>query len=352
MNSLIFFFSALGVFNGILLSLYLFVFAKEKSLSKQLLGALVLALSIRIGKSILLYFDPELPKTYLQIGLSACLFIGPFLYFYLKSILSDVKVMPTKWKWSLIGLLAAIIVVGSIKPYQTDPLFWNTYVVKSIYIVWFIGVCAAGYVLLPHLLSSFKVNHRLSSLDRWMLAVYAGNLIIASAFFLAIFGSSMAYYITGPLVFSFFLYLLAFGYFNNRWFDISGKQVSEKYAQKKINSTEAKRLLAELGQLMTHEKIYTRSDLKLSDVADQMNISRHQLSQLLNDNLGKGFKPYINAHRVEAACDLLRTENQLSLEGIGYEVGFRSKSTFFTTFKKLKHVTPARYKEQNLVKTS
>jgi len=343
MNNLIFFFSSLGVFNGILLSLYLLLFTKKKSLSKYLLGALIFALSIRIGKSVLLYFDPTLPKIYLQIGLSACLFIGPLLFLYLKAVLGQVKNMPASWKWSLIGLLVIIVGVGSIKPYQTDPVFWNEYVVNHIYSVWFIGVCAAGYILLPQLWRSYTSSVGLNALEKWLFIVYVANVIIASAFFMAIFGNSMAYYITGPLVFSFFLYLLVYGYYNNQWFEISEKLPVEKYADKKIDQDEVDRLLKLLEELMANEKMFTQSNLKLSDVADQLNISSHQLSQLLNDNLGQGFKPFLNSYRIQAACELLGTNNQLSLEGIGYEVGFRSKSTFFTTFKKIKQMTPAQY---------
>ncbi len=345
MSDVIFFFSLLGVFNGVLLSLNLLVFTKQKSLSKYLLGALVLALSIRIGKSVLLYFDSELPKIYLQIGLSACLFIGPFLYYYLKSVINEIEILPNRWKWSLIGLLISIILIGSIKPYQTEPLFWNTYVVQSIYIFWFISICATSFLLIPQLIEIYKSKNKLSAKYKWLSIIYFGNVIIAGAFFVAFFGNSMAYYITGPLAFTFFLYLLAFGYFNNQWFEIESKQSEEKYINKKINSKEAENLLEQLDQLMKTKKIFTEKELKLSNVADELKITPHRLSQLLNDNLGKGFKLFINEQRVEAACELLGNNNLMSLEGIGYEVGFKSKSNFFTTFKKLKNVTPAQYKE-------
>jgi len=348
----IFFFSALGVFNGILLSLYLFVFAKQKSLSKNLLAALILALSIRIGKSILLYFNPDLPKIYLQIGLSACLFIGPLLFCYLKAVIENTQKFPSRWKWTFSILLTIILVIGTIKPYQTYPDFWNAYVVYGIYIVWFLGVCAAGMVLIPKVLESRSIDGKLTSLETWLSVVYLGNAIIAYAFFLAIFGNSMAYYITGPLVFSFFLYLLTFGYFNNQWFEMKNKPSVKKYQNKKIDSQEAERLVADLDQLMESERIFTNSDLKLKEVADRLAIPSHQLSQLLNDNLGTGFKPFINKYRIQRACELLATDHQLSLEGIGYEVGFRSKSTFFTTFKKLKNSTPAQYQKLKVNKIS
>jgi len=350
MSNAIFFFSVLGVFNGILLCLYLFFFSKQKSLSQYLLAALILALSVRIGKSIILYFDRDVHKLVLQIGLSACLFIGPFLYYYLRSVLEQTKEMPKKWKASLCGLLAAIIIIGTLRPYHTAPEFWNTYVVHGIYIVWFLGVCASGFVLIPKLNRIYKSEGKLSPLEKWLSAIYLGNVIIAAAFFLAIFGFPWAYYISGPLVFSFFLYILAFGYFNNKWFEEAPKQAQGKYLNKKIDQDEAARLLKSLDQLMLDEKIFTDPGLKLKMMADQLHIPAHQLSQLLNDNLGKGFKSFINEHRIKEACKLLATEHQLSLEGIGYEVGFKSKSTFFTTFKKTMQLTPAQYQEQLPVK--
>lgn len=345
MNGLLFFLSTLGVFHGIGLSLYLFFFTKHKTLSKYLIGALIFALSIRIGKSVLLYFDRDLPKIYLQIGLSACLFIGPFLYFYLRSVLDKVKVMPKSWKMILLGLLVFIIVIGSIRPYHVDPVFWNEYVVQIIYTIWFFGVLASGYILVPIFRKGISSMKHVTAAEKWLSTIYFGNVIIAAAFFMSFFGFSGAYYISGPLVFSFFLYILAYGYFNNQRFENPQQGTQEKYANKKINAVEADALLAKLDQLMLTKSIYKNSQLKLNEVATELEIPKHQLSQLLNDNLGKSFKTFINEYRINAACQILGTDHQLSLEGIGYEVGFRSKSTFFTTFKKLKQITPAQYQQ-------
>lgn len=54
---------------------------------------------------------------------------------------------------------------------------------------------------------------------------------------------------------------------------------------------------------MNTEELYKNPNLKLSDVASRMNISAHQLSQLLNDNLGKSFSTYINEYRIDDACE-------------------------------------------------
>jgi AraC-like DNA-binding protein len=61
--------------------------------------------------------------------------------------------------------------------------------------------------------------------------------------------------------------------------------------------------------------------------------------------LGKSFTNLINEYRIEKAKELLETENNFTVEGIGYESGFNSKSTFFTTFKKITGKTPTEYQK-------
>ncbi|MEF9479731.1 helix-turn-helix transcriptional regulator [Chryseobacterium sp. 1B4] len=103
---------------------------------------------------------------------------------------------------------------------------------------------------------------------------------------------------------------------------------------------------------MNTEELYKNPNLKLSDVAFRMNISAHQLSQLLNDNLGKSFSTYINEYRINEACEKIENGSYLKIEEIGYEVGFNSKSTFFSTFKKIKNTTPLLYKQSQTLTES
>jgi len=193
---------------------------------------------------------------------------------------------------------------------------------------------------------SISKGENLLPTQKWLLAIYLANFIIAGTFFLAFFGFSMAYYISGPLVFSFFLYLAIFGYFYTDNAQFSAQKPVKKYANKKIGTGEATLLLNKVNQLILTEELYKNNQLKLKILSEKSAIPTHRLSQLLNDNLGKSFNAYINEYRIKAACQLLQTPHNLSLEGIGYEVGFKSKSTFFTTFKKIKQMTPAQFQQQ------
>src|ERR1044072_2112593 len=115
-NEVLFFFSALGAFNGFVLGIYFLFFTRKKKISNYFLGALLLALSVRIGKSVLYYFNSGLLKIYLQIGLSACWFIGPFLFYFIKSEKEQIKKIPHKWVWSILSLFIIIVAVGQIFP--------------------------------------------------------------------------------------------------------------------------------------------------------------------------------------------------------------------------------------------
>ena len=68
------------------------------------------------------------------------------------------------------------------------------------------------------------------------------------------------------------------------------------------------------------------------------------IAQLLNENLEKGFSQYLNEYRIKEACEIIKGDNNLKFESIGYNVGYNSKSTFYTAFKKITGTTPAKFK--------
>jgi AraC-like DNA-binding protein len=104
-----------------------------------------------------------------------------------------------------------------------------------------------------------------------------------------------------------------------------------------------------LKDYMTQEKPFLNGELTASELADELKISRHQLSQILNDQLGLNFYDFINNYRVEEFKSRLKLSenNNLTLLGIAYDSGFNSKTTFNTIFKKATGLTPSQYKKAN-----
>jgi hypothetical protein len=176
-SKILFFFSALGAFNGLLLSVYFVFFAPKKHLSNYLLGALLLVLSVRIGKSVVYYFDSSLPKIYLQIGLSACCLIGPFLYFFIKSEIEQVKKMPKSWLMAIVFWAVVIAAIGFVYPYQTFPKIWWHYIIYGIYTQWGVHIVFSGFLLFNILKKLFH-QETIKPFEKWLLTIWTGILML------------------------------------------------------------------------------------------------------------------------------------------------------------------------------
>jgi AraC-like DNA-binding protein/uncharacterized membrane protein YhdT len=349
-KELLFFFSALGAFNGLILSLYFSFFTRKKYLSNYFLGALLFALSVRIGKSVFLYFDGSLPKIYLQIGLSACFFIGPLLYCFLKSAVKGLEVMPKSWKWMIALLFLPVLVIGICYPYENYSGLWNQYFGKVIYSQWFIYLVVSGFVIKDTLKKMIAKGQQLTAAEVWLLMIFFGNVVIFISFFLSMIQAPFTSYISGSIGFSMVLYLIISVLLYRKKTDDLFLFSPNKYTGKKLQEEEAGILLGKLERVMTEQAVYRNPDLKLSDLSKGINVSSHQLSQLLNDNLGKNFTTFVNEFRINEACRIISTDHRLTLESIGYEVGFNSKSTFFAAFKKFTGTTPLSYQQNTLKK--
>jgi len=341
-RELLFFFSALGAFNGIVLSIYFIFFAKPKHISNVFLGVFLGMLSIRIGKSVFFHFNPKLSFHYLQLGLTACFFVGPFLYFYINSITRNLDKVYNSWKYHLAILIPTALIIGLVYPFNNNIDLWRPYIIKTIYIQWFVYILISFYLIRNRIKKIFNKKEKLSSIDIWLFSILIGNILLVASYYF----TSFVNYISGALTFSFLLYiLLLFVFYNKKNKSILFNALN-KYADKKIANDEVSRLKKNLKSVMLEEELHKNANLKSSDVAKKIGLTTHQFSQLLNDNLGKNFALFVNEYRIESAKLMLHNNSKLTLEAIGYECGFNSKSTFFTTFKKLVGTTPANFRKQ------
>lgn len=347
-KELLFFFSALGAFNGIILAIYFFFFTKKKYLTNYFLGTLLFALSIRIAKSVFVYFHPELPKLYLQLGLTACFFIGPCLYYFLKSAVDEVTVLPKSWKLTLLFWGILIAVVGIVYPYKTYPELWGTYFIRTIYFQWFVYILFSAFTIRNILKKIINIKEKTTPAEMWFGMLFLANFLLFLFYFLAIMGARAAVYIGGAVVFSFILYLIISILLYRKRTDDLFLLYGQKASGKKMEESEAALLLEKLQNKMIEKSLYKNANLSLQDLSKELNVTPHQLSQFLNNNLGKNFTSYINELRINEACIIIRSNDKLTLESVGYDVGFNSKSTFFAVFKKHTGTTPLNYQIQAL----
>jgi AraC-like DNA-binding protein len=106
-----------------------------------------------------------------------------------------------------------------------------------------------------------------------------------------------------------------------------------------------------LNRLISHmenEEPYLEPSLSVYDLSKQLNWQPKELSLLINHDLNQHFFDFVNEYRIKKAMEILAdaSKNDLTILEILYEVGFNSKSSFNTAFKKYTKQTPTEYRKQ------
>lgn len=122
------------------------------------------------------------------------------------------------------------------------------------------------------------------------------------------------------------------------------------YAVSTLGNVDCGRMLVRLANLMDQEQVYQDPALDLAGLSGRMGLSPHQLSELINTRLGKGFSRYIREYRVEAAEDLLLDKPSMPVLSVGMEVGFSSQSNFYDAFRELTGMTPGQFRKVHQAK--
>jgi AraC-like DNA-binding protein len=117
-----------------------------------------------------------------------------------------------------------------------------------------------------------------------------------------------------------------------------------KYGASTLREVDVDACLAKLNQLMNDSKVYQSESLSLASLAEAVGLSGHQLSELINTQLGIGFSRYVRECRVNAAKTLLISAPGRSILSISMDTGFRSQSAFYAAFKETTGQSPGDYR--------
>jgi AraC-like DNA-binding protein len=99
-----------------------------------------------------------------------------------------------------------------------------------------------------------------------------------------------------------------------------------------------------LIHVMEEEKPYLDQDLTILKLSKDLNTNTKYLSYVINHEFNQNFINFINDFRIEEVKRNLLVENQyLTIEALGQNAGFKSKSSFNAAFKKSTGMTPSNY---------
>ena len=134
------------------------------------------------------------------------------------------------------------------------------------------------------------------------------------------------------------------------------KEKKENKKQFKSNGITAQDSILKdrLEEYVTSNKIHTNPSITIFELASGLGLNSYELSLFLNKTLKKNFFDFINEYRIKNAIHILQdpSQKQLTILEILYDVGFNSKSSFNTAFKKYTGKTPTEYRKTYLKSVS
>jgi AraC-like DNA-binding protein len=369
------------IFQTLFLSLFLFTQEKGKRTSNILLGCFFLSISLNLADVFLFKTGVYSSNPWLA-GWGSCLplLFGPFIYLYTQSVLDkSLSITIKSWKHFLLFI---VFFCGTEFYYLIQPREIQERILSNVlqhHIPGSVSFVSAWIFI--QFLSYVLASLRLISLYKKTASQYFSNrrqidiswLSSTVIFFLLIIvltiindllaqTSFAKYYLVGfniiilaVLVFVIRVLLKALHkpYFFS--FSDSEKEASpeqaltvQKSSLTESEKAEKEKVIREVLNYMQNKKPYLEPELTLDQLASQLFIKPRALSQAINEILGQNFFDFINRYRIEEASRLLTNpkDKKITILEVLYEVGFNSKSSFNTLFKKYTGLTPTEFRKK------
>lgn len=346
-------FTLIALSQVVLLTIHLFRL-KGNSLSRLILIVLFVSFSIFLAGNILIFYSEISMRYKIAHILNLTVFLtAPLLYLYTRAGINERKFFKTT---DLYHFVPFIIVMG----YMIFRLFISSQKLPSFRPY---GIALLTGLFIQNLLYFYSIRRILNqqsvsrienknnsesqiySLINKMFYLFFGILLTQLGVFIS---CNIFKYIDICTVFTGLFFLITFILVNNIvLFGLSGSSVfirKEKYINNSLKDEIKQEYIKKLIHILENEKVYMNPLLTLERLSRITLIPKNILSQIINEKFEMNFNDLVNQYRINAAKEYLTSANHtFNILEIAYEVGFNSKSTFNTAFKRFTGVTPSEY---------
>lgn len=297
---------------------------------------------------------------------------GPLLYLYIKHLGKGVERFRSI---SLIHFIPFLVFFTVSVVFRTVPIFDDPsgffvsdrfISLRIIYgLSFFISITAYSALsflavtryqaTLPHILSFRTGKVTLNWLKVLTVAFYLTYFTLFVMGGMNIIGAQVPF---DPYYIVFFfitLFSFIFSFFSFRQPTLSGlpsntanaPESEVRYARSGLKEKSALEILDKLNKAMEQDKIFLKSDLSVTDLSEITGVSRHHITQVLNEYRGSNFFTFINEYRTREVIRRMRDTkySNYTILALAFDSGFNSKSTFNTVFKAITGLTPSDYRE-------
>ena len=131
---------------------------------------------------------------------------------------------------------------------------------------------------------------------------------------------------------------------------IKKQNIENKYATSSLTKEQKEDLKLLIIKTMENEKLYLKNDFTIDMLSKHLDVSRTYISQVINEKFNINFNTFINEYRVKDVRRMLtdKANRNLTIETIALSVGFGSKSSFNSAFKKYTGITPSFFMKSSI----
>lgn len=354
-----------------LFGVLIFISKRPKHISFIFLSIWMTVIAVFLG-SLLLPFQVT---DYFKPGIFPVLFLfGPLLYLYVSSLAVENFRLKKTDILHLLPMLAIDIHrtfagssgISNISDLSGAPqvLYNRIYYTLLVFSYLFYWIFSLKLLLehhrkIPYRFSNYTSRNSL----RWLtfvltlfLVLFVNDLI--STYISRVLGFAIPRFSYMSLNFTIFTFIMIFfGINQNAIYKSRAEnqipiehEIPEKLQVKQIRSNisddQLNDLNARIIEYLHHQKPYLNSDFSLQMMADDLNVSRQKLSEVINQGQKKNFYKLINEFRVQEVKEKLNNQafSHYTVLGIGLECGFNSKTSFNRIFKDETGFTPSEFK--------
>jgi AraC-like DNA-binding protein len=347
---------------GFALSLFFILSYSKRNRHVKYIGLFTLVFSLNILEYVF-YWTGYIVYSPLR-GIYAVLFFlyPPLIYLYIRNNIDlgeNRSVFTKRNHWHFLpfyGALALLVVYRAFPEKSTDSFF---VAVPGILLNPWLKVLWAGfYLVIIFQVVKERLNSLTIGLKRWTALLTICYILLVFSYLLPnIFHSygllykELEYFLS--MVFTFFLLMCSIMVVVQPEVFLGSSLTKAlkdtvKYRNSNLTERMAQELKEKLGYLLENEKIYKKSELSLTELADQLNIDRYSMSQVINEGFGKGFYELMNQYRIEEAKRILNHTDK-NIGDVIFEVGFNNHTSFYRAFKKHTKLTPSEFVARRVV---
>ena len=375
-------FFCIVIFQLLFLSFFLFTQGESKRSSTALLGCFFLSICLNLIDVFLLmkrvYFArPDVA------GWGNCLplLFGPFLYLYTHSLLTKNFELKGKQWLHFVPFILFFIATETYwlsTPEATQRFVLERILQRDIPVSVYIASSLIFIQFLVYVLASLRLikkygeemSAQLSDYKRvntsWLYStiIFFTILMTVSMFNGSLGLTSLARY----YYFAFTLLIFAIMVFVNKvllgamrnpgFFSVTEEKpptgisptANPKYSSSGLAEDDKQKIARQVLDFMGKERPFLEPELTLEQLAGKLSLRPKILSQVINETVGQNFFDFVNRYRIEEAKKLLANpaDKKITVLEVLYEVGFNSKSSFNTLFKKHTGLTPSEFKKKNM----